>query len=69
MILDRLNYFGWVQIVLVGYKSFWLGSNKFFWTNFNNMDLSKLINYPGSVQNHFGSIEGQGTILFIPELS
>ena len=39
-----------VQIVLVGSKSFWSGPNNFghvqirlFWTNFYNLDLSKMI--------------------------
>ena len=50
MILDRPNCFGRVQIVLVGSKSFWLGPNhfgqvqiRFFWTNFYNLDLTKMV--------------------------
>ena len=42
--------FGWLQIVLVGSKLSWLGPNnfgwvqiRFFWTNFYNLDLSKMI--------------------------
>ena len=65
-ILDRLNCFGPVPLVLVGYKSFWLGTNHFsqvqirlFWTNFYNLDLSKMIWIQpkgiGSVQNDWYS--------------
>ena len=50
MILERPNCFGCVQIVLVRSKSFWSGPNHFgqvqiifFWTNFYNSDLSKMI--------------------------
>jgi hypothetical protein len=55
-----------VQIVLVGSKSFWLGPNHFgqvqiiaFWSNFYNLDLSKMIwtkpKQIGSVQNDWYS--------------
>ena len=65
-ILDRLNCFRPVPLVLVGYKSFWLGTNHFsqvqirlFWTNFYNLDLSKMIWIQpkgiGSVQNDWYS--------------
>ena len=44
------NCFDRFQIVLFGSKSFWLGSNhfgqvqiRFEWTNFYNLDLSKMI--------------------------
>ena len=44
------NYFGRVQIVLVMSKLFWLGQNHFgqvyirlLWTNFYDLDLSKMI--------------------------
>ena len=50
MILDRQNCFGRVQIVLLGSKLVWSGPNHFgqfqirlFWTNFYNLDLSKMI--------------------------
>ena len=64
MILERPNCLGQVKIVLVGSKSFWSDLNHFdqvkirlFWTNFYNLDLSKMILM---VQNHFGTMEGQG---------
>ena len=59
MNFDHPNCFGRVQVVLVGYKLFWSGPNcfgqvsgpshfgqvqiKLFWTNFYNLDLSKMI--------------------------
>ena len=50
MVLDRPNCFGWIQIVLVGSKSFWSGPNhfgqvqiRFLLTNFYNLDLVKMI--------------------------
>ena len=49
IILDRPNCFGWVKIVLVRSKLFWLGPHHFgqvqirpFWTNFYNLDLSTM---------------------------
>jgi hypothetical protein len=82
MILDHPNCLGRVQFFLVWSKSFWSCPNdfvqvqiRFFWTNFYNLDLSKMIwthtKQIGPVQNdwystkmiwsvHFGSIEGQG---------
>ena len=55
MILDRQNCFGWVQIVLVGSKSLWLGPNHFgqvqirffglifiIWTCPNDLDPTKM---------------------------
>ena len=58
------DFFGRVQIVLVGYKSFWSGPNHFcqvqirlFWTDFYNLDLSKMIwtqrKQIGLVQNNW----------------
>ena len=48
--LDSPNHFGRVPIILVGSKLFWCGPNFFgqgqirlFWTNFYNLDLSKMI--------------------------
>ena len=50
MILDCPNCFGFVQIILVGSWSFWLSPDRFgqvqlgfFWTNFYDLDLSKII--------------------------
>ena len=50
MILDHPDCFGRLQIVLVGSKPFWSGPNHFgqvqiklLWTNFYNIDLTKLI--------------------------
>ena len=50
IILDRPNCFGWVQIVLVGSKSFWSGPKHFgqvqirlFCSNFYNLDQSEII--------------------------
>ena len=50
MILDRPNRFGQIQTVLVGSKLFWSGPNyfgqvliRFLFTNFYNLDLSKMI--------------------------
>ena len=50
IILEHPNCFGQLQIILVPSKSFWLGPNhfgqlqiKFFWYNFYNLDLSKMI--------------------------
>jgi hypothetical protein len=56
MILEYPNCFGQVQIVLVESKSFWLGLHHFgqveirlFWTNFYNLDLTKM-NWTGPKQ-------------------
>ena len=64
MILDHPNCFGLVQIVLVMSKLFWSGPNHFvqvyirlFWTNFHDLDLSKMIwtrpKQIGPVQNNW----------------
>ena len=59
IISDCPNCFGRVQIVLVGSKSFWSGSNRLFWTSFYNLELSKMFwtrpKLIGPVQNNWYS--------------
>ena len=60
------KWFWTAQIVFVGYKSFWSGTNHFgqvqirlFWTNFHNLDLCKIIwtriEQIGAIQNDWYS--------------
>ena len=70
MILDHPNCFGQVQIILVKSESFLFGPNCFdqvqirlLWTNFCNLDPSKMWYWTKmiwTVQNNFGPMEGQG---------
>ena len=74
IILDRPNYFGWVRIVLDGSNSYGrvqiiiISPEKLFGPDQNNLDMTKTI---WTVQNHFGSIKGQGinTIMYILKTS
>ena len=61
LILDRPNCFGRVQIKVGTYLSpnhFGQVQIRLFWTNFYNLDLSKMV---GTRPKLFGPIEGQVT--------
>ena len=71
-VLDHSKCFGRVQIVLIMSKLFWSGTNHFgqvlirlFWTNFYDLDLSKMIwTRPNELHLSIGLILRQGNRSF-----
>ena len=57
ILVESTKHFGWVQFVLVGYKSFWTGPNYKNYPRKFNLDLTKMIwtrpNQIGPVQNYW----------------